>query len=508
MIQLPSLYEHQTKMVSSLRKTVGEGCNAVILQAPPGTGKTRTAKFVMGSSANKQKGQFQSGFSVFAVHRRSLVDNASDSFNEDPKLPHGVIMSQVKTDWTKETQVASIDTLLAWYVKNGEYQGEVTFDLIVFDECHSHHTKLASFLKAHDAKRLELELLPVVVIGLSATPEAKGLSDVFKSIVLGPKTDWLIDQNYLSPFKYFQATLGDLSKVDSRYSVDSVSEAMKGLAGDLVKDWKRLGQGRPTVGFFPRIDQSEEARDMLRAAGIRAEHVDGKTPDDERQSLFRKLGNGTIDYLCNVGVVERGTNIPEVSCVQLCTMIGSKVRFNQMVGRGSRTAEGKDHCIVIDHGGNIANHGFFEDHVEWLLDYTKNVDKTHEGKPTIICPSCGRAYRGGLCSCGYEPTTGERASQGLLFLGGELKEVQRKEKSPKKNRSCEEIMISALYMAGKSNRTWKQAMGIAYGIAKKQGTRFRIPKQFTVGGREYRPVPYGHADGGRRVRHLYDFTDR
>jgi superfamily II DNA or RNA helicase len=64
-----------------------------ILCAPPGTGKTRLAKWIMGAYANREKREGESGNAIFAVHRRGLVDNASSSFNEDPVLPHGLIMA-------------------------------------------------------------------------------------------------------------------------------------------------------------------------------------------------------------------------------------------------------------------------------------------------------------------------------------------------------------------------------------------------------------------------------
>ena len=116
-------------------------------------------------------------------------------------------------------------------------------------------------------------------------------------------------------------------------------------------------------------------------------------------------------------------------------------------------------------------------------------------------------YRGGTCdSCGYEPTSRERKAQGLEFDGSTIVEVKRKPKADKKIKSCEQIMVMAIYKAGRSDRTWKQCLGIAYGIAKTQKTRFRVPRSFTVGGRVYHPVPYGSPDGQRRVKHLYDFV--
>jgi hypothetical protein len=172
-----------------------------------------------------------------------------------------------------------------------------------------------------------------------------------------------------------------------------------------------------------------------------------------------------------------------------------------------RTAPGKSDCIVIDHGGNVARHGFFEDSIDWILDNSKSAIAEHSAKPTIECPQCHRVYRGGKCSaCDYEPTTAERAKSNLEFDGSELREIKPKDRKEPKQKTCEEIMISALYMAGRSGRTWKQALGIAYGLAKKQGTRFRVPKSVTVGGREYRMLPYGSPDQGRRVSALYEFT--
>lgn len=506
-IILPSLYPHQETHRDETRAAVIRK-GRVILCANPGVGKTRMSKWILASNQLKPVAEGMSGKALFAVHRRGLVDNAIGSFAEDPALPHGVIMSGRDTAYGKRLQVASIDTLTGWFYQDGKYNVDLTFDLIVFDECHSHHSKLKTFLIGHDAKREELGLKPAAVIGLSATPQAKGLADVYQEIVTGPTTEWLIENKYLSPFRYFRATQGQLDKLVKRggeFTNGSVCEAMDGLAGDLVRDWKKYAEGRATVGFFPRLAHAKDAQAQLIAAGVNAEYVDGSTPDDERRALFTSLNRGAIDYLCNVGIVERGTDIPRVGCVQLCVAIGSVVRYRQMIGRGSRMHPESPDCLVLDHGGNIKRHGFFEDDIQWTLDQSESKDEEPAQRPTIECPACQRIYRGGACVCGYEPTPKERKSQGLEFDGSELVEIKAKERKAEKKQSCEEIMIRALYMAGRSGRTWKQACGIAYGIAEKQGTKMRIPKRFTVGGREYTAVPYGHPDGARRVSSLYDF---
>jgi len=508
-IELPTLYGHQVDMVVQLRRSIAR-YRSSILQAPPGTGKTRISKWMLGTAANREPKPNQSGKSLFAVHRRGLVDNASISFSELPALPHGVLMSGVEHDASQAVQVASIDTLLSWFCEGGNYSWDETFDLIIYDETHSHVSKLKTFLTAHNNRRLELNLSLPYVIGLTATPQAEGLADVFYEIVRGPETQWLIDNKFLKPYRYFRATqgkLGLLVKRGDEYTSDSVSSAMAGLSGDLVRDWKLFAEGRATVGFFPRRTHAQEAQEALCAAGIKAEYVDGETDDDRRQTLYKWLNTGVIEYICNVGVVERGTDIPRVGCVQMCTAVGNVVRWLQMIGRGSRMHPEVPDCIVIDHGGGL-KHGFFEDSIPWTLDWSHRPSKDHTARARIECPRCQCVYRGGKCkNCGYEPNRGERKAQGLDFDGTELKEVKPRERShTKEKKSCEQIMISAIYAAGRSGLTWKQALAIAYRTAAKQGTTFRVPARFEVGGRTYTPIPAGSKHGTRRVKELYDFV--
>ncbi len=509
MISLPSLYPHQEDLRDRTRAALAKH-GRVILCAQTGVGKTRTAKWILGASANREARPNQSGRSLFVVQRRGLVDNAVDSFCEDPKLPHGIIMSGRESAFGARVQVASIDSLLSWFIEGGVYSTDITFDLIVPDEAHSHHAKYARFLNYHDLKRKEMGLHPAYVIGLTATPQAKGLADVYKEIVRGPATQWLIDQKFLSPFRYFRATqgkLGLLVKRGDEFTKESEAAAMEGLAGDLVRDWKQFAEGRPTVGFFPRRSHAKDAVAKLEAAGLHVAYVDGETEDIARKTIFSMLNHGQLDYLANVQVVERGTDIPRIGCVQLCVAIGSLTRFRQMVGRGSRVHPEKTDCLVLDHGGNIKRHGFFEDDPAWSLDITVKDAGEQGTRPTIECPRCQAIYRGGKCrSCGYEPSPRERMGQGLEFDGRELQEVKREESKPTKGKSAEELMVSALYIAGKSGRTWRQCCGIFNGLCKKQGSDFRIPSSVTVGGQRYRIVRMGSDDGGRKVGDLYPFT--
>ena len=509
-IESPALYDHQEEHVARVRAALAQR-GRVIMCAPTGSGKTRMAKWILASSANRTPSGTQSGRSLFAVHRRGLVDNAQASFAESPELPHGVVMSGRAPSYGSRVQVASIDTLLSWFVESDEFRTDITFDLIVYDECHSHHSKLATFLKYHDQQRESMGLSKAFVVGLSATPQGKGLADVYSEIVAGPETQWLIDNEFLSPMRYFRATQGRLDKLVKSagdFTNKSQAEAMDGLAGDLVRDWRKYADGRPTIGFFPRISHAKAAMEELRADGIRVAYVDGSTPDDERRSIFAALNSGDVDYLANCQVVERGTDIPAASCIQLCVAIGSVARYRQMIGRGARVHPGKTDCLILDHGGNVARHGFFEDDPEWSLDITSKDAGEVGTKPTIECPQCQAIYRGGKCaSCGYEPTAKERRGVGLEFDGSELKEVTKKDKPTEtKAKSAEELMVAAIYMAGRSGRTWRQCVGIFYRASERQGTSYRVPRAVTVGGHRYSMIRADSSDTNRRVASLFPFV--
>ena len=54
------------------------------------------------------------------------------------------------------------------------------------------------------------------------------------------------------------------------------------LVGDIVTHILRHARGRPTVVFATSVAHSVHIRDELQLAGITAEHIDGKTPVEER----------------------------------------------------------------------------------------------------------------------------------------------------------------------------------------------------------------------------------
>ena len=57
--------------------------------------------------------------------------------------------------------------------------------------------------------------------------------------------------------------------------------------------------------------------------------------------------------LVNCMIATLGFDCPEIECLILARPTKSIQLHIQMLGRGLRPADGKDHCLILDHGSNI-----------------------------------------------------------------------------------------------------------------------------------------------------------
>src|SRR5262249_61774467 len=109
-------------------------------------------------------------------------------------------------------------------------------------------------------------------------------------------------------------------------------------------------------------------------SGVRAEHLDGETPADERDAILARLASGATEVIVNCMVLTEGFDCPDVGAIVLARPTKKMGLYRQMVGRGLRPAEGKADCSLLDHAGAVYAHGLPEDHVEWTLDPEKRAE--------------------------------------------------------------------------------------------------------------------------------------
>ena len=73
-----------------------------------------------------------------------------------------------------------------------------------------------------------------------------------------------------------------VATVAGDYKQDDAATAMTPLIGDIVQTWLSRAGGRRTVVFCMTVAHSVSLCALFAEAGVRAEHVDGKTPLDRR----------------------------------------------------------------------------------------------------------------------------------------------------------------------------------------------------------------------------------
>ncbi|MGC9217522.1 helicase-related protein, partial [Acidithiobacillus sp.] len=81
--------------------------------------------------------------------------------------------------------------------------------------------------------------------------------------------------------------------------------------------------------------------------------IDGSIDSEARDQRLRDFAEGKYRYLVNVDLFIEGFDLPKIDAVAVLRPTQSASRWIQMVGRGLRTAEGKEDCLVLDYGGNL-----------------------------------------------------------------------------------------------------------------------------------------------------------
>jgi DNA repair protein RadD len=373
--------DYQINAIQGVRNAIFNGSKRVLVQASTGAGKTHIAARIIESAVNKGKRV------LFVAHRKEIIGQSSlklDSMDID----HGIIMADhPRYKPTELVQVASVQTLRVRHKPKA--------DIVFFDEAHLSVSKSFLDLVEHYKES--------IIIGLTATPvrtDGRGLGEIYQHMTQVVPMRELIEQGFLVQprvFAPFIPNLGNFKVVRGDYDATQVAAEMdkSSITGDIVKHWKQHAQGRSTICFASSVAHSEHIADEFNANGITAKHLDAKTPAHLRDKIIHDFKIGKFKVLSNMGILIEGFDYPETSCVILARPTQSVTIYLQAVGRGMRTACGKDDVIILDHAGLTHSHGFVTDDREWSLDGRKKKSRKNAEDKALsvhICVKCFCAY--------------------------------------------------------------------------------------------------------------------
>ena len=333
-----NLRPYQREAVGAVLGEWEGGRAKTLLVLPTGTGKTVVFSKVAEEQVRRGKRV------LILAHRGELLDQAADKLYKVTGLRCAVEKAEESClgSWYRVT-VGSVQTLMR--EKRLAGFSDDYFNTIIVDEAHhcvsdSYQTILNHF---HTAK----------VLGVTATPDRgdmRNLGQVFESLAYEYTLPRAIKDGYLCPIKAVTIPLTlDLSGVTVQagdFKAADVGSALDPYLDQIADEMKKYCAGRKTVVFLPLVATSQKFRDILTAKGFCAAEVNGQS--DDRAEVLADFEAGKYDVLCNSMLLTEGWDCPAVDCVIVLRPTKVRSLYCQMVGRGTRLCEGKDHLLLLD----------------------------------------------------------------------------------------------------------------------------------------------------------------
>ena len=359
------LYDYQTELVTKARKSLTKGHKGVLIQSPPGSGKSVVIAEIARLTTDKGNRV------MFLVHRKELVEQITETFKAN----------EVDLDLCTIMTVTKVANRLELLPKP---------NLIITDE--THHSRAKTYRNIYDYYS------NVPRLGFTATPwrmSGKGFEDIYSEMVEGKSVKWLIENNRLAPYEYYSIPEADIGKLQKSstgdYTNKSIEKALKStIFGDVVKNYVKVASGQKTILYAHSIEYSEKFADEFKGAGIKAVHVDSKTPSTERDEIMNDFRNGKIKVLCNVDLISEGFDVPDCTCVIMARPTDSLVLYLQQSMRCMRYQPNKT-ATIIDHVANYTRHFLPDTDRTWNLKGFEKKRKKQQSENEIVikeCPNC------------------------------------------------------------------------------------------------------------------------
>ena len=359
----------QQKIVDSF-PTIIKQHKRFILKAPTGAGKTVLARELVE--------RFYKGKKVVVLcHRLVLLEQLESALSE---------MHNVRKLAVSDTGDAfdGYDILLSTSMRAKEILTDAIpkADLIIVDEAHRVSPNGRGYRRIIENFK-ENGKPTAQFIGLTASPERRTgdqrdqLNLAFDAIIDCANVEDLIADGILVQPVYRPHFVHDLDL--NSIDISSGEFPVSTLANEIIKssmldyairaynEERTKVSGKPISAWFcTDITVAEVTLRSIEQFGISAAIITAGTPIKERMKLLARHESGEIEAMVSVGVLTEGWDNPNCNIIVHLRPTLSKVLWGQTVGRGLRSAKGKDKCVVIDVSSNWSTFGPVEK-LEWTL---------------------------------------------------------------------------------------------------------------------------------------------
>ena len=385
---------YQENAITSVLEAISAGKKRMLLTLATGTGKTAVAFQIAWKLFNSKWNIISPGSRLprilFLADRNILADQAFNSFGafDDDALIR-IKPSDIKKRGSVPKNGSIFFTIFQSFMSGpddspyfGQYPRDY-FDFIIIDECHRGGAKDESSWRA-----IMDYFEPAVQLGLTATPKRDVNGDTYAYFgdpvsIYSLKEG--INDGFLTPFKVkeidttideYVHTVGD--DVESGEIEEGREYAEKDF--NRIIEIKEREEYRVKL-FLKMINQKQKTlvfcATQIHAAAVRDlinQHSESNNPNychrvtandgalgERHLRDFQDNEKSIPTVLTTSQKLSTGVDAPEIRNIVLMRPVNSMIEFKQIVGRGTRLFEGKDHFTIFDF---VEAHKHFQD-PEW-----------------------------------------------------------------------------------------------------------------------------------------------
>jgi len=381
------LRPYQTPIAGKVFKYIEDNpAKHPLVALPTGAGKT----VVLAECIKEYLRRKPNGNVLVLSHVKEILQQNVEAIEDHLLFSVGVYSAGLDSKEIKQVTVASIQSA---YSKPELFQD---FKFVIIDECHLIPTDDNTMYK-----RFFAGLNSPNYFGLTATPFRLGsgyiygeddsiFDDVVYDLTSMENFNKLVEDGYLCKLMTKATSneydLDDIKTVAGDFDLKGMSRAFDrdNITNKCIKEIIKAGANyKKWLVFAIDIDHAEHIAEALIRSGVPTCVIHSKM-DFDRDKVIQDFKNGVYKAAVNVNVLTTGFNDPEIDLIAMLRPTKSPIIHVQTIGRGLRTADGKDHCLILDFSGNTERLGPINDvHV-----YRKRKS-TGDGEPiTKRCPSC------------------------------------------------------------------------------------------------------------------------
>jgi superfamily II DNA or RNA helicase len=291
---------------------------------------------------------------LILTHRRLLVDQ----FHRDLKEQgYGARLRSAieRGKRIPEPPPVTVETY-AWFIKHADSIDPDAYGVVICDEA---HTALGERTSA-TIRRFSRP----TYIGMTATDQLlqKHVGDVFPAEIADFPLADAVKRGVVAPLRCLRvrpgASLRNVPVVGGDYDQKLLAEALDHEALNMAAAMyyaDRFGD-RAGIVYAAGVDHAERVAQAMRAAGIKAKSVSGRTPPRVLAETLAAYERGETNVLVNAQLLAEGWNAPRATiCMHLAPTASRRV-YQQRVGRIMRLHRRKEAGVVVDLADPGATH--------------------------------------------------------------------------------------------------------------------------------------------------------